>query len=167
MRVVYSIGSNLGDRLAHLRAAVSGLSGDDLRLVGVSPVYSTKPWGVGGHPDYLNVVAVYQAGDAADPYALLRRGLGLENLAGRVRPADGTVAPRPLDVDLVVVGDLTLQTPDLTLPHPRAHLRGFVLVPWAAVDGAAVLPGRGSVSGLAASVGSEGLTIRTDLSAAP
>jgi 2-amino-4-hydroxy-6-hydroxymethyldihydropteridine diphosphokinase len=63
MRVVYSLGSNLGDRVAALRTAVSGLAVGDAQLVAVSPVYETEPWGVVGHPDYLNVVAVYEVPD--------------------------------------------------------------------------------------------------------
>lgn len=165
MRVVYSLGANLGDRLASLRAAVAGLTGDDLRLVAVSPVYETEPWGVVGHPDYLNVVAVYEAPDDADSDDLLHRGLRLEDAAGRTR--DGTVAPRPLDVDLVAVGQRTSDTEELTLPHPRAHQRGFVLVPWSEADPTAYLAGRGPVADLATAVGRDGLVPRPDLSAAP
>ena len=141
MRVVYSLGSNLGDRQAALRGAIAALAAGDLRLVAVSPVYETEPWGVVGHPDYLNVVAVFDAPDDADPHDLLRRGLALEDAAGRVR--QGTVAPRPLDVDLIAAGDRVVVSDDLVLPHPRAHLRGFVLVPWAEADPSAELPGYG------------------------
>ncbi len=165
MRVVYSLGSNLGDRIAQLRTAIAGLGADDLRLVAVSPVYETAPWGVVGHPDYLNVVAVYEGADDLDPYDLLSRGLRLEDAAGRTR--DGTVAPRPLDVDLIAAGPTTLDDADLTLPHPRAHLRGFVLVPWADADPDAVLVGYGPVAALADAVGRDGLVLRPDLSVAP
>ena len=65
MRVVYSLGSNLGDREAALRGAIAALAAGDLRLVAVSPVYETEPWGVVGHPDYLNVVAVFDDYDTA------------------------------------------------------------------------------------------------------
>lgn len=165
MRVVYSMGSNLGDRLRHLQSAVAGLESDDLRLIAVSPVYETEPWGVVGHPDYLNIVAVYEADDAMDPHDLLRRGLRLEDAAGRER--DGTVAPRPLDVDLIAAGEREVAGAELTLPHPRAHLRGFVLVPWSEADPAGHLPGHGAVPALAAAVGREGLTARPDLVVAP
>lgn len=163
MRVVYSLGSNLGDREAALRGAIAALAAGDLRLVAVSPVYETEPWGVVGHPDYLNVVAVFDAPVDADPHDLLRRGLALEDAAGRVR--QGTVAPRPLDVDLIAAGDRVVVSDDLVLPHPRAHLRGFVLVPWAEADPSAELPGYGPVSRLAERVGRAGLTARPDLSA--
>ena len=99
----------------------------------------------------------------ADPHDLLRRGLALEDAAGRVR--HGTVAPRPLDVDLIAAGDRVVVSDDLVLPHPRAHLRGFVLVPWAEADPSAELPGYGPVSRLAEQVGRAGLTARPDLSA--
>jgi 2-amino-4-hydroxy-6-hydroxymethyldihydropteridine diphosphokinase len=165
MRVVYSLGSNLGDRVAALRTAVSGLAVGDAQLVAVSPVYETEPWGVVGHPDYLNVVAVYEVPDDVDPHVLLRRGLALEDSAGRRR--DGTVAPRPLDVDLIAVGDLRVESDDLDLPHPRAHQRGFVLIPWSEADPTAILPGHGAVSSLADRVGRSGLTLRADLSVSP
>ncbi len=164
MRIVYSLGSNLGDRLAHLREGIAGLATDTVRLVAVSSVYETAPWGVVGHPDYLNVIAVYEGEGAVAPGELLRRGLSLEEAAGRQR--DGSVAPRPLDVDLIAVGELSIDSDSLTLPHPRAHLRGFVMVPWAEADPDADLVGHGRVADLATTLGAEGLTKRPDLTVA-
>ena len=137
-QVVYSIGSNLGDRAAFLQFAVTGLETtpgiDDVRI---SPVYETTPVGVAAQPDYLNAVVI--AHSALPAVDLLRRGLALEDLAHRVRTeAHG---PRTLDVDLIAVGGETSDTAELTLPHPRAAERAFVLVPWLDIDPAATLDG--------------------------
>jgi 2-amino-4-hydroxy-6-hydroxymethyldihydropteridine diphosphokinase len=136
-RVVLSIGSNLGDRLALLQSVVDGL-GDAVRSV--SPVYETAAWGGVEQAPFLNAVLV-----ADDPalncHEWLRRGQELENAGGRVR--DRRWGPRTLDVDLVTChdGPTELRSDDevLTLPHPLAHERAFVLIPWLAVDAAATL----------------------------
>ncbi|MDT5124633.1 MAG: 2-amino-4-hydroxy-6-hydroxymethyldihydropteridine diphosphokinase [Mycobacterium sp.] len=135
--VVLSIGSNLGDRLALLQSVVDGL-GDAVRSV--SPVYETDAWGGVEQGAFLNAVVV--ADDPAlDCHGWLRRGQELENAGGRVR--DERWGPRTLDVDLVTchAGDIEVRSDDevLTLPHPYAHERAFVLVPWLAVDAAATL----------------------------
>jgi 2-amino-4-hydroxy-6-hydroxymethyldihydropteridine diphosphokinase len=139
---VLSIGSNLGDRLAHLRSVV-----DALRPVRVSPVYETAPWGGVDQDDFLNAVVIV-ADDDLDAYGWLARGHELEAAAGRVR--DVRWGPRTLDVDVVDVDGTVSADPVLTLPHPRAHERAFVLVPWADVDPDGELPGHGRVAGLAA-----------------
>ena len=134
MTAVLSVGSNLGDRLAHLRLAVRVL-----RPTAVSPVYETAPWGGVAQPDFLNLVAICDL-DAAQAWRLASQA---EQLAGRVR--DAHWGPRTLDVD-VVVADGT--DPALVLPHPHAHERAFVLVPWLDLDPDAVLPGHGRVAEL-------------------
>jgi dihydroneopterin aldolase/2-amino-4-hydroxy-6-hydroxymethyldihydropteridine diphosphokinase len=142
-RVVFSLGSNLGDRLAWIQFGLTGLvTTPDVRFVAVSPVYETRPVGVVGQPDYLNATLVVESIRPAEQ--LLNRGLGLERLAGRVRPAGQTPqhGARPLDVDLIVAGDETSATDHLTLPHPRAHRRAFVLAPWLEADPTARLAGR-------------------------
>lgn len=131
MTAVLSLGSNLGDRLAHLRAAV-----DVLEPVAVSPVYETAPWGGVEQDDFLNVVVVADY-DAQEAW---QRAVRAEGEAGRVR--DVRWGPRTLDVDVVVADG---SHPDLVLPHPHAHERAFVLVPWLDVDPDAVLPGHGRV----------------------
>ena len=136
-RVVLSIGSNLGDRLALLQSVVDGL-GDAVRSV--SPVYETAAWGGVEQAPFLNAVLV-----ADDPalncHEWLRRGQELESAGGRVR--DRRWGPRTLDVDLVTChdGPTELRSDDevLVLPHPLAHERAFVLIPWLAVDAAATL----------------------------
>nr|WP_090279681.1 2-amino-4-hydroxy-6-hydroxymethyldihydropteridine diphosphokinase [Mycolicibacterium komanii]CRL75698.1 2-amino-4-hydroxy-6-hydroxymethyldihydropteridinepyrophosphokinase [Mycolicibacterium komanii] len=135
---VLSIGSNLGDRLAMLRAVVDGL-GATLRAA--SPVYETAPWGGVEQGPFLNAVLV--ADDPGlDAHGWLRRAHEFERSAERVRAQRW--GPRTLDVDIVTCRDggrdLISQDPDLTLPHPRAHQRAFVLAPWLAVEPDAVLP---------------------------
>jgi 2-amino-4-hydroxy-6-hydroxymethyldihydropteridine diphosphokinase len=133
---VLSLGSNLGDRLAHLRAGVAVLE-----PVAVSPVYETAPWGGVDQDDFLNVVVLcdYDADEA------WRRAVRAEEQEGRVR--DVRWGPRTLDVDVVVADG---SDPALVLPHPHAHERAFVLVPWLDVDPDAVMPGHGRVADLPA-----------------
>jgi 2-amino-4-hydroxy-6-hydroxymethyldihydropteridine diphosphokinase len=130
-RVVLSIGSNLGDRLARLQSVVDGLGE---AVLAVSPVYETAPWGRVEQGPFLNAVLI--ADDpACDGQAWLRRAQEFERAAGRVRGERW--GPRTLDVDLIACYDETsviVREPNLTLPHPLAHLRAFVLIPWLAVD---------------------------------
>nr|WP_205864078.1 2-amino-4-hydroxy-6-hydroxymethyldihydropteridine diphosphokinase [Planosporangium mesophilum] len=146
-----SLGSNLGDRAAHLRAALAGLG--DL-VMAVSGVYETPSWGGPGpdgreSPPYLNaVVLAVDAGD--DPYAWLTRARELERVAGRDRDPSWRYAPRTLDVDVITVwtadgAPVVSDDPDLVLPHPRVHERAFVLRPWLDIQPYAELPGHGWV----------------------
>jgi 2-amino-4-hydroxy-6-hydroxymethyldihydropteridine diphosphokinase len=151
-RAVLSLGANLGDRAAALRAAITALK-DDGVLVARSTLYETPPWGPVEQPPYLNAVVVVR-GDR-DAAGWLARAHELEQAAGRTR--DERWGPRTLDVDVVTVtGDdgrpVLSADPALTLPHPRAHERAFVLVPWASLDPTAVLPGHGRVSELLAAL---------------
>ena len=151
-RAVLSLGANLGDRAAALRTAIAALK-DDGVLVARSTLYETPPWGPVEQPPYLNAVVVVR-GDR-DAAGWLARAHELEQAAGRTR--DVRWGPRTLDVDVVTVtGDdgqpVRSDDPALTLPHPRAHERAFVLVPWASLDPTAVLPGRGRVSDLLAAL---------------
>lgn len=132
---VLSIGSNLGDRLAHLQVAVAALH---RWLVAVSPVYETAPWGPVPQGDYLNAVLIADDPDAA-ARDWLARAQAAETAAGRTR--DVRWGARTLDVDVVSVDAVELHDADLVLPHPRAHQRAFVLVPWLAVDADATLSG--------------------------
>lgn len=149
---VLSLGSNLGDRAEHLRAAVAGLA--DWVLV-VSGVYETPPWPVddsgAGGPPYLNAVVLVHDGGAT-PRDWLDRARALERAAGRVRDAADRYAPRTLDVDVITVsaddGPVRSDDPELTLPHPRAHLRAFVLRPWLDIQPYAQLPGHGWLTDL-------------------
>jgi len=155
-RAVLSIGSNLGDRLAHLRSVVTALG-----PVAVSPVYETAPWGGVEQDDYLNaIVVVDDPGTGA--YGWLAKAHELEQAAGRTREVRW--GPRTLDVDVIDVDGGTNADPELTLPHPRAHERAFVLVPWAQVAPDAVLPRHGRVADLATDLARDGSGVRrTDL----
>jgi 2-amino-4-hydroxy-6-hydroxymethyldihydropteridine diphosphokinase len=153
-RAVLSLGANLGDRAGAIRAALTALKDDG--LVARSTLYETPPWGPVEQPHYLNAIALVR-GDR-DAAGWLARAHELEQAAGRTR--DVRFGPRTLDVDVITVtaddGTPVLSDdPVLTLPHPRAHERAFVLVPWLALEPAAVLPGRGPVAALIAGLPAE------------
>lgn len=149
MTAVLSVGSNAGDRLAQLQGALALL-----HPVAVSRVYETAPWGPVDQADFLNAVVVVDC-DAEEAWA---RAVAAETAAGRVR--DVRWGPRTLDVDVVVA---TGSDPDLVLPHPRAHERAFVLVPWLDLDPDAVLPGHGRVADLVEGLDTRGVRPRPDL----
>jgi len=129
-RAYLAIGSNLGDRLAHLQSAVDGLGATPgVTVVGVSRIYETEPVGGPKQPEYLNAVVAVDTGLPAR--ALLERGQELEAAARRVRAERW--GPRTLDVDVLLVGDLCVDEPDLVVPHPRMWERAFVLAPLADV----------------------------------
>ena len=138
MKAVLSIGSNLGDRMARLQSVLDGL-GDAVQTV--SGVYETAPWGGVDQGPFLNAVLIAQ--DAAlDGPGWLRRAHELEDAAERVRGQRW--GPRTLDVDLISCytadgAEVFARDERLTLPHPLAHLRAFVLVPWLEIDPDAVL----------------------------
>lgn len=144
-RAVLALGSNLGDRLATLQGGVEALLGPPgLDLVALSPVYETVPVGGPPQPEYLNAVLIAQT--MLEPADLLRRGLAAEAAFGRVRQE--VWGPRTLDVDVIVYGDVVSDDPELTLPHPRAQERAFVLAPWLDADPDAEIPGQGRVAAL-------------------
>ena len=133
-RAVLSIGSNVGDSVAHLQSVLDALGSS---VVAVSPVYSTAPWGGVEQQDFLNAVLVVDD-PALDAAEWLRRGQQIEAAADRVRTQRW--GPRTLDVDVIVCDGVRSDDPHLTLPHPRAHERAFVLIPWLDADPDAVLP---------------------------
>lgn len=141
-RAVLSIGANLGDRLANLGMAVAGLSP---YLIGVSPVFESPPCGPVAQQPFLNAVLIVED-PSASPADWLARAQACEQAAGRTRELRW--GPRTLDVDVLSVDDVRSDDPALTLPHPRAAERAFVLVPWWALDPEAVLPGGASVLSL-------------------
>ncbi|MEU5220203.1 2-amino-4-hydroxy-6-hydroxymethyldihydropteridine diphosphokinase [Streptomyces sp. NPDC020807] len=159
---VLALGSNLGNRLETLQGAVDALADTPgLRVKAVSPVYETEPWGVepGTQPSYLNAVALVKT--TLPPSSLLERAQAVEEAFHRVR--EERWGARTIDVDIVAYADVVSDDPVLTLPHPRAHQRAFVLAPWNDVDPAAELPGHGPVAALLAALGTTGVTPRVDL----
>jgi 2-amino-4-hydroxy-6-hydroxymethyldihydropteridine diphosphokinase len=157
--VVLALGSNLGDRLANLQGGVDALcSRPGLAGAEVSPVYETAPVGGPAQPDYLNAVLV--AATTLSPQAVLERCHAAESALARVRAERW--GPRTLDVDVIVYGTEISDDPELTLPHPRAHERAFVLAPWHDVDPGAVIPGHGRVADLLAAVGTAGIRLCPD-----
>jgi len=146
-RVALGLGANLGDRVAALQGAVDAIAPQFEHAV-VSSVYETTPVGGPDQPDYANAVLV---GDwSGDPLALLALAQRTEAAWARTRGVRW--GPRTLDVDVLAVGDLVSDDPVLTLPHPRARGRAFVLVPWAEADPGAVLPDGARVADLAAAL---------------
>ncbi len=140
-----ALGANLGDPLAQLRAALAALDGSPgLRLCRVSAPYRTAPVGVAAdpQPDFINAVALFETTLA--PHALLARLFEVEQQFGRRR--DYPLAPRTLDLDLLLYDALILDTPQLVLPHPRMHLRAFVLHPLLEIVPDCRIPGRGAAA---------------------
>ncbi|WP_433247549.1 2-amino-4-hydroxy-6-hydroxymethyldihydropteridine diphosphokinase [Streptosporangium sp. CA-135522] len=159
MKVVLALGSNLGERFDTLQGALDVLfDAPELDFVEVSPVYETDPVGGPEQGPYLNAVVIAQT--TLEPRTLLDRAQGVENAFGRVRAERW--GARTLDVDLIAVGDVVSDDPDLTLPHPRAHERAFVLVPWSQADPDAVLSGR-RVTDLLAGLDQDYVRLRADL----
>ena len=145
--VVFSVGSNIEPRQAYLQFAVTALAATcGIEQVRVSPLFDTVAQGP-PQPDFLNAILTAWS-DLSAPQ-LLSRGLQIESLAHRTRQVEH--GPRTLDIDLISVGEEVWNTPDLTLPHPRATRRAFVLLPWLVLDPAACLAGQ-PVRALAESV---------------
>ena len=140
MKVVIALGSNLGDRHATLDGAVAALK-QIISVTKVSSYIETDPVGGPEQPDYLNAVLIGES--ELEPIDLLMKMQAIEIAAGRERLERW--GARTLDLDLIAAGDLVMDTELLTLPHPRAHERRFVLDPWLEVDPQAILPGFGEV----------------------
>lgn len=144
MRAVLSLGSNLGDSAAILSSAAEALS-EVSEVVALSSFYQTIPVGGPPQPDYLNAVIIIDTN--LEPAELLMVAQAIESAHGRVRDAKSERwAPRLLDIDLIKCDELILDSTDLTIPHPRAHERTFVLAPWLEIDPTATLPGLGAIS---------------------
>ena len=161
-RCVISMGSNLGDRLAKLQGGLDSLADTpDVEVTEVSPVYETEPVDAPeGSEHFLNVVVLLDT--TLPSHMLLDRALAIESAFGRER-GEVPNAPRSLDVDLIVVGERRINDETLTLPHPRAHQRAFVLVPWSDIEPDAKIPGVGDVKELLEKVGRSGVVRRDDI----
>lgn len=144
VRAYVGLGGNLGDARERVLAAFDALAGTPgLQLAARSSLYRTAPVDAGG-PDYVNAVAIIDT--TLSPHALLAALQAIEDRFGRERPYRN--APRTLDMDLLLHGDVQLSDPVLTVPHPRLHQRAFVLQPLAELAPDLVLPGLGPLAGL-------------------
>jgi 2-amino-4-hydroxy-6-hydroxymethyldihydropteridine diphosphokinase len=152
VRAALALGANIGDRAAALQAAVDALD-SATRVVAVSAIFETTPVGGPPQPDFYNAVVVVDTELAA--VQLLALAHRIEDAAGRVRLERW--GPRTLDVDLLAYGDLRSDDPVLSLPHPRAHERAFVLLPWLDADPEARIEGLGPVADLAGTVEPDGV----------
>jgi len=143
MKAVVSLGANIGDPKANLDLAV-GLLREATEVIAVSSYLQTKPVGGPEQPDYLNAVAIIESDlPAKDLLAVLN---GIETAMGRTREIHW--GPRVIDLDLIQYGGLLVSDEKLTLPHPRAHERRFVLAPWFEIEPAAILLTHGRISDL-------------------
>lgn len=159
-QAVFSLGSNMDDRHSYLQAAVDALkTTPGMKLTDVSSVYETRPVGLTEQSDFLNIVVLAESTLAS--MTMLERCQAIENSLGRVRTIPQ--GPRTIDIDVIAVGRRQLRNDVLTLPHPRAHERAFVLVPWLEADPAADLVGHGPVAALLPRVDATGVR-RTNLS---
>ncbi len=153
-RVGYlGLGSNVGDREAHLRAALESLTEHGVTIEAVSSTYETEPVGeILDQPDFLNAAA--RVHTSLEPEALLDVCKAIEVERGRMMggPRHG---PRPLDIDLLLLGDVELRTERLTLPHPQVSARRFVLVPLLELDPELTLPDGTRLTDALAALGEE------------
>jgi 2-amino-4-hydroxy-6-hydroxymethyldihydropteridine diphosphokinase len=137
--VFLGLGSNLGDRLRHLQAAIEGLQKGGCRLIKSSSVYETPPWGLEEQPAFLNMVI--QVGFDQEPIQLMELALYVEHQLGRTRNTKW--GPRTIDIDLLAFGDLKVLSQRLVIPHPLLQERAFVLLPWAEIAPDFVVAGLG------------------------
>jgi 2-amino-4-hydroxy-6-hydroxymethyldihydropteridine diphosphokinase len=155
-RAVLALGANLGDRLGTLQGCVQAIGGlRDTDVLAISPVYETVPVGGPAQPDYLNAVLIASTG--LRPGELLEAAHRIEADFGRVRTE--RFGPRTLDIDIISYAGEVSRDPVLSLPHPRAHERAFVLVPWRDIDPEAELPGHGAVGDLLAGLDRDGIRL--------
>lgn len=157
MRAAIAIGSNIGERLNYLQDAVDQLASLG-EVIAVSAVYETDPVGGPEQQDFLNAVVVIET--ELEPVALLNAGHLIEQNAHRERIEHW--GPRTLDVDVLAVGQQVINNDEINLPHPRAHERGFVLVPWNDVDPDFNLVGYGRISELVTRVDVSGVRLSSD-----
>jgi 2-amino-4-hydroxy-6-hydroxymethyldihydropteridine diphosphokinase len=135
-----ALGGNVGDARATLARAVDALcDGTETRLVARSSDYLTPPWGVTDQPPFVNACIAVET--MLSPQALLARAQAVERACGRDRSREQRWGPRPLDIDMLAYDDVSLDTPELTLPHPRLRERAFVLVPLAEIAPGRVIAG--------------------------
>lgn len=153
-RAFVALGSNLEDPRQQVLRAFTELDAlPETRVVATSALYRTAPVGYDNQPDFINAVA--ELDTELSPQELLRQLLALETAHGRERPFPN--APRVLDLDLLLYDALQLNTPELVLPHPRLHERGFVLFPLADLAPELAVPGKGRVRALLRALPDQGV----------
>jgi 2-amino-4-hydroxy-6-hydroxymethyldihydropteridine diphosphokinase len=153
-RAFVALGSNLKDPQAQVSSALIALNTlPETQVIRPSSLYRTAPVGYDNQPDFINAVAEVKT--KLTPLELLRALLALENQYGRERPFPN--APRVLDLDLLLYEDVQMQTTELTLPHPRMHERGFVMLPLAEIAPELSIAGFGKASDLAKACGDQGV----------
>ena len=146
MRAVLSLGSNLGNSAEILSSAAEALN-EVSEVIAFSSFYQTRPVGGPPQPDFINAVIIIETN--LEPEELLLVAQAIEGAHGRERNESSVKwGPRFLDIDLIKCDEMLVNSPDLTIPHPRAHEREFVLRPWNEIDPAATLPGFGAISRL-------------------
>ena len=146
-RACVGLGANLGDPQDQIRAALAALGGiPKTQLLQHSSLYKSAPIGNTKQPEFVNAVALIET--ALAPRALLEALLAIEQRYGRTRSTAN--APRTLDLDLLLYGELTIDEPGLAVPHPRMHSRAFVLAPLAEIAPDIEIPGQGAIGPLLA-----------------
>lgn len=146
MKAVIALGANIGEPRRQINECVEAIKkfAGIGSVIAVSSLYETEPVDAPGQPNFINAVLILETEER--PLDLLKKLQKVENDLGRIRT--GVNSPRTIDLDLITLGELFLDSHSLTLPHPRAHLRKFVLEPWAEIDPSGELPGHGSITKL-------------------
>lgn len=155
-RAFVGLGGNIGDvaeAFASAAARMDALPGT--RLLRISRRYRTPAWGMVAQPDFLNAVAMLET--ALAPRELLDALLGIERAHGRDRAAESRWGPRTLDLDLLLYGDVVIDEPGLSVPHPHLHERGFALKPLLEIVPDAEIPGHGLARDLPAAMAADGI----------
>ena len=148
MKAVIALGANLGEPRSQVTRAIEEIK-KVLDVTGVSSLYETAPFGVPDtQPNYINAVLIGETD--YKPLDLMNSLLEVENVLGRTRSFQN--AARLIDIDIIDLGGIFMESGSLTLPHPRAHERRFVLEPWLEIEPSAHLPGRGPISELLAAL---------------
>jgi 2-amino-4-hydroxy-6-hydroxymethyldihydropteridine diphosphokinase len=160
MKATISLGSNLGDRFQYLQNALAALNAvTGTQVHSVSPVFETDPVGGPEQGQYLNAVAVVKTILSPEQFLAATQQIELD----QNRQRSELWGPRTLDIDLLAMDNEVRSTPELELPHPRAHERAFVLLPWSLLDPDFVIPGKASVAELLSALDVEGVRYRNDL----
>lgn len=153
-RAFIALGSNLQEPLKQVSTALDEIDSiENTRLIRHSSLYVTKPLGYENQPNFINAVAEVET--RLDPAELLHGLFAIENSHGRERPFPN--APRVLDLDLLLYDDITMRSDELTLPHPRMHERGFVMLPLAEIAPDLKVGGLGTASGIAERCAAQGI----------